>query len=118
MNTGQDWMLKQNFSNEMPFRIPKGYFEEFAEQMMGQLPVQQAKVIPMRPWWRRHRVSMFAAASICAAVFSVGIYIDSSRSQQTSLAGGSIENIDNMMDEMADYVMMDNEAIYASLTEN
>ena len=119
MNMDKDeQILRQNFGNKTPFRVPEGYFEEFAEQLMAQLPARETRAVPMRPWWRRHRASMLAAACICAAVFSVGVYLGSSESRQASLASAPVENVDNTMDEIADYVMMDNEAIYASLTDN
>ena len=119
MNTDKDErILRQNFGNKVPFRVPEGYFEEFAEQLMAQLPARETRAVPMRPWWRRHRASMLAAACICAAVFSIGVYFGPSEPRQASFASTSIENVDNTMDEMADYVMMDNEAIYASLTDN
>jgi len=112
MNIDKDeQILRQNFGNKAPFRVPEGYFEEFAEQLMAQLPARETRVVPMRPWWCRHRASMLAAACICAAGFSV-------ESRQASLASAPVENVDNTMDEIADYVMMDNEAIYASLTDN
>ncbi|SFF98371.1 hypothetical protein [Prevotella sp. KH2C16] len=119
MNTyKEEQILKQDFGNKAPFRVPEGYFEDFAERMMAQLPAQETKVVSMRPWWHRYRASMFAAACVCAVVFSIGVYLGSSDSRQASLASAPVESVDNTMDEMADYVMMDNEAIYASLSDN
>lgn len=109
--------LKQKLGTKVPFTVPEGYFEGFTERMMQRLPEQKAQVVVMHPWWNRYRVAIAAAACFCAAIFGTGIYLKSSTSQQQSVATANNATTDNTFDQMADYVMMDNEAIYASLSD-
>lgn len=53
--------LKQAYGTQAPFKVPEGYFDDFATRMMQMLPEQEAKVIEMKPsgWlrWRPYRGS-------------------------------------------------------------
>ena len=47
----EELFLKQKFGNERPFRVPEGYFDSFADNLMKELPereANEAKVVPMR----------------------------------------------------------------------
>ncbi|MBQ8656017.1 MAG: hypothetical protein IJ527_03035 [Prevotella sp.] len=109
------------------FRVPEGYFEQFAEQMMQQLPERKpaepsagrkpAKVVRLR-----HYIA--AAACLCLAIFSVTLYLhqhQQGNEPQMLSATGSQQSINNAdetyFDEAADYVMLDNAEIYAYLSE-
>lgn len=109
--------LRQLAGTENPFRVPENYFQQFTPQLMSRLPKRETPVIKMRPWWSRYRGAVAAAACFAAAIFSVGIYMKSSAPQAEPTTTAATYNTDNTIDQMADYVMMDNEAIYASLAD-
>ena len=63
--------------------MPDGYFDGFVKDLMENLPEDKARVIEMRPdKWRLYRPIAIAAASICVAIFSVGMYLHSSENAE------------------------------------
>ena len=139
MEHNDELYLKQTVGNRNPFRVPDGYFEQLTEQVMQQLPdceqtvakqvdiAQQpvsqprAKKVQMRPWF-------YAAACMALAMMmGVSYYFIQSESTATDAvpmaavapAPTVAPAVDNSyIDEVADYVMMDNTEIYACLSEN
>ena len=122
LTKNQNFMNEENFIQEkfgkkQPFRVPEGYFEHFAENVMAQLPDDGAKVIEIRPRMRwRVAVGVAVAACFCAVLFSVGkLWKDSS---DESLSGAAsvmqAQNFanDDEFDDMVDYAMMDVSDIY------
>ncbi|MBR5689943.1 MAG: hypothetical protein IKX17_05810 [Prevotella sp.] len=109
--------IQEKFGKKQPFRVPEGYFEHFAENVMAQLPDDGAKVIEIRPRMRwRVAVGVAVAACFCAVLFSVGkLWKDSS---DESLSGAAsvmqAQNFanDDEFDDMVDYAMMDVSDIY------
>lgn len=104
--------LKERMTKRNPFRVPEGYFDSFADQVMAQLPEreQKAKRMMLRPW-------MYAAACMIVAVFSVTIYF-SHVSDETMESPQMAVVSEAYMDEAADYAMIDNTEIYACLADN
>ena len=102
----EDRMAKRN-----PFKVPEGYFDSFAENVMELLPEQQkkAKRTLLRPW-------MYAAACLLVIVMSVAVYFSNitADTQDAAIMAAS----DTYIDEAVDYAMIDNEDIYALLAEN
>ncbi|MCH4147274.1 MAG: hypothetical protein LKG25_03625 [Prevotella sp.] len=115
----EEQTLKQRFGNKAPFKVPEGYFDDFADKFMDKLPEQKARTVSMRPRWHRYRPAMLAAACICGAIMSLSIYLHTSRPSNEPMAKTHIEiSANNTIDQMADYTMLDNEDIYASLVDN
>lgn len=98
-----------------PFRVPDQYFDHFADQMMQQLPERKArrKSIWLRPVF-------YAAASVCALVISVAVYLALPERGQSPVRQLAVqqEDVNTSFDEAADYMMLDNHDIYAYLSEN
>ena len=100
--------------NQNPFRVPEGYFDGLTEQVMWSLPErrQRAKSVWMRPVF-------YVAASVCALLISGAAYLFlSGVGQQDSLQAqvpAMQESSDVSFDEAADYMMLDNQDIYACL---
>lgn len=120
----EDKFIEERFGRKSPFKVPDGYFESFASQVMDKLPEGECPVVPLRPtFWKRHRYSFIAAASFIVALFSIGIYLGSPYSGVGQLcdnavpAGVQVQNVDNAMDYVADYTMMDNDDIYALVSD-
>lgn len=113
-------IIEEQFGRENHFTVPEGYFDNFATQLMSQLPEQEARVIKMEPsFWRRHRYAAIAAASAVIAIFSVGIYFNGSDAEPSAashVAHVENSNYSGSLDAAANYSMLDNEDIYACLS--
>ena len=98
--------LREIVGQRNPFRVPEGYFEQLTAQVMQQLPEQQkARITMLRPW-------LYAAACTVAAMLMGVTYYLHQDSADDLVADGSY------YEEGADYAMIDNMAIYASLEDN
>lgn len=124
--------LIDKVGRENCFSVPDGYFDHFAEQMMARLPEQEdaAKVIRMQPsFWKRLPLRKIAAVVGVAVVLGGGVMLLGHRQGGNASAelvatehhrvenrGASLSASDNAsFDQMADYAMIDNQDIYASL---
>lgn len=110
--------LKERMGRRNPFAVPEGYFDHVADSIMQQLPAEQKR----KPAIVRHmRPILFAAACVCLAVFGVTLYTSLDRQTsntlqlQSAMQQKATDNSDTFIDEVADYAMIDNEDIYASL---
>ncbi len=118
-------ILKNKVGMANPFTVPEGYFESFAEQMDKALPETEARVINMRaePLLRRLPIRKIAAVAGLSFVLGGGalwlskqhvqepIHTAISQMHETNTSSGEY----GTFDQMADYTMMDSQAIYASL---
>jgi hypothetical protein len=122
MEHNDELYLKQTVGNRNPFRVPDGYFEQLTEQVMQQLPEREqivakqqsiaqpasqprARKVQMRPW-------LYAAACTVAAMLMGVTYYLHQDSADDLVAD------DSYYEEVADYAMIDNMEIYASLEDN
>jgi hypothetical protein len=115
--------LKSRITNENPFRVPEGYFDQLTADVMARLPERQSESpmvsVPARRVQLRH--SWLAAASI-AVVALVGTLVyfnrlnpaDTADKQVAAVSSATVS--DSYIDEAADYLMMDHQDIYACLT--
>ena len=98
--------LREIVGQRNAFRVPDGYFEQLTAQVMQQLPEQQkARTTILRPW-------LVAAACTLAAILMGVTYYWHQDSADDMIADG------NYYEEVADYAMIDNMTIYASLEDN
>lgn len=121
----EEKILIDKFGKANHFSVPEGYFESFTDQMMDLLPESEARVIEMRPatWWNRLPIKKVAAAVgvvlvIGAGSLWVGNHTHSDKENtvsSSSLHHSSTGSEYGTFDQMADYTMMDNQTIYASL---
>ena len=110
-------------ANLRPFSVPKGYFDSLPPAVMQKIDGQNECPAPKRRTPRLLRPIYIAAASLCAAIFGVAVYLGSgsqSPSAATSVPPHStiattISGTDR--DAVADYTMMDNEDIYVHYSE-
>ena len=103
-----------------PFVVPEGYFEQLTDQVMQSLPERRprAKTLWLRP-------VLYAAASVCALFVCATVWLswpDSSQQEQKTVAE-AVQAVqqqqpdDAFFDEAADYIMLDNQDIYACLSD-
>ena len=120
--------LIEKVGKENPFRVPEGYFDTLSSQIMAKVEAEgvaprdikagkekRAKVLWLRP-------VLYAAASVCALFISVVAYQshsdkDVAAPTQTVVANNQML-MDDYFDEAADYVMLDNQDIYACLSSD
>lgn len=117
--TNEETYLKEKVGNRNPFQVPNGYFEQFANQVMQQLPereVKKSRIVALRPL-------LYAAACIVVLVVMGVTWLmpkdavePAMAEVNTPLTTAPAEN--SYFDDAADYAMLDNVAIYACLTEN
>ena len=119
-------MIIEKVSKQNPFRVPEGYFDTLTSQIMAKVdesastvvvPLKEnkkkksAKVVWLRP-------ILYAAASVCALFISVVAYQSHSDSPTAAPVAAVAEpqSMDYSFDEAADYLMIDNQDIYACLS--
>ena len=120
--------LIEKVGRENPFRVPEGYFDTLASQIMAKVEAEgveardiktgqekRAKTVWLRP-------VLYAAASVCALFISVVAYQNYSEQGVAAPPQNVVANnqmvMDDYFDEAADYVMLDNQDIYACLTSD
>mgnify|MGYP006988864276 CR=1 FL=1 len=112
----EEQILKRRFGNKNHFTVPEGYFQQFNTRLMGQLPEREARVISVSPW-KRLRPTLLAAACISGILLSAGIYRHATVQEQKADLMAQTEGQNYYdIDEAADYLMLDNDDIYAMLT--
>lgn len=122
--TNEERFIEENFGKKNPYRVPEGYFDHFTEQLLSQLPEQQAAEPVRYSRLKVLRPILMAAACLCIAIFSVTIYLNRSQDAPesapvatTQSTNSTINEEEDYMDAAADYVMLDNADIYACLSE-
>lgn len=121
MDRNEEYLINR-FGKKQTFKVPEGYFDDFANQLMSQLPEQHtARYVKMNPFRRnKNRIVAVVAASVAVALFGMGIYFDNSN----KVSGQSEAHIQQIspssasaFDAMADYTMIDNEDMYGALSD-
>ena len=128
------------FGKENHFKVPKGYFDNFAEQMMAKIPMQEfdspedtdknrqenkAKFIHLS-LWRRLPLRKIAAVLAVTAMLGGGVLyqLQQAEKKHHALAHNETSAIesshvtdgeDAAFEQMADYTMMDTQDFYAQL---
>ena len=109
-----------------PFKVPDGYFDTIASRVMENIPGNEVKLMPQHDkhdnghagnGMRRWRIYA-AAASIVAAIFGAGLFINyngtgADRHAAKGMAAVQTSNAENNVDAMADYIMADDYELYA-----
>ena len=124
--------LNEVMGRKNPFRVPEGYFDDFADRMMEMLP-EKTPVVQLEPAQhtkpKKQRSALIvklkqpwvwgAASTACAAVFCgfmimKGVHTNNYTAPEQQTA--TVTTVDSYLDEAADYAMVDNQEIYACLT--
>ncbi len=104
----EELYIKSRMGERNPFRVPDGYFDNFAAEMMQKLPAEPKRglQVRMRPW-------MYAAACMVVAIFTATLYFVNDNPGQDVPA--AVATTDTYVEDVADYMMADNLDIYACL---
>ena len=111
----EDLYIKSRMGDKNPFRVPEGYFDNFAADLMQKLPekekpVKKGLIVRLRPL-------MYAAACLMVAIFTAAVFFSHDDAATPEVASIS-QPVDSYVDEAADYLMADNMDIYACLTSD
>lgn len=104
------------------FQVPEGYFSQLTKQVMRQLPERKprGRMVSLRPW-------LAAAASILVIlVLTLTVMPRGDNNTKMASVAAHSANVahsaaavdDSYMDEAADYALIDNDEIYACLSDN
>ena len=106
--------IREKMGTRNPFTVPDGYFDSLADQVISKLPDTRRPAIV-----RYLRPLLYAAACAVLAVAVGTFYRNAAVTDADHLVAHQQENVatysDTYMEDMADYAMLDNEEIYASL---
>ena len=127
--TREENILKERFGKENPFKVPDGYFDHLTERIMENLPEQEIRVIDIRSrqtLWQKLPLRKIAAAVAVVALLGGGSFWALQHEGNSKVVAHvkqheqkAVASEEAAFNEMADYAMIDNETIYASLmTEN
>lgn len=127
--TREENILKERFGKENPFKVPEGYFDHLTERIMENLPEQEIRVIDIRSrqtLWQKLPLRKIAAAVAVVALLGGGSFWALQHEGNSKVVAHAkqheqkaVTSEEAAFNEMADYAMIDNETIYASLmTEN
>ena len=123
----EELYIRKRMGSENPFRVPEGYFDSLAAEVMGKLPGEalqpepSAEVVELQPAASPRRVQaaslrpwLYAAACAVVAVVTATLYFFAPvEADPGAVASAPVE--DSYVEDMADYVMADNIDIYACL---
>lgn len=123
--TREENILKERFGKENPFKVPDGYFDHLTERIMENLPEQEIRVIDIRSrqtLWQKLPLRKIAAAVAVVALLGGGSFWALQHEGDSKMVAHAkqheqkaVSSEDAAFNEMADYAMIDNETIYASL---
>lgn len=123
--TREENILKERFGKENPFKVPEGYFDHLTERIMENLPEQEIRVIDIRSrqtLWQKLPLRKIAAAVAVVALLGGGSFWALQHEGNSKVVAHAkqheqkaVSSEDAAFNEMADYAMIDNETIYASL---
>ena len=121
-------MIIEKVSKQNPFRVPEGYFDTLTSQIMAKVDESASSVVdPLKEDKKKKsakvvwlRPVLYAAASVCALFISVVAYQSHSDSPTAAPVATVAEpqSMDYSFDEAADYLMIDNQDIYACLSSD
>ena len=117
----EEKLLRQiTAGKDNPFRVPEGYFEQFTDKLMQQLP-QQPSSVEARPATKvvplRSRLWRYAAAFIVAAGLGIGAATYWNTTSSDAIAINDESTQEEYYNDELDYIMVGNMEIAEYLTE-
>ena len=100
------------------FKVPDGYFEDFAGQLMDKLPENSFVEVPAVTLWGRVRPWVYMAAMFCGIMLMVRMFVGEKNSQASEMSVVNLfEFPDEYIDPIVNQSMMDDYALYQYLTD-
>ena len=130
--TNEEKYIREKMGTRNPFTVPDGYFEHLSQQIIDRLPADvgadsvpareepaEARIVRKPAIVRYLRPLLYAAACAVLAIAVGTFYRNVGTADTEQLVAHQQEPVttysDTYMEDMADYAMLDNEDIYASL---
>ena len=121
-------MIKETYDSlpkrENHFTVPEGYFDTLAERVMEHIPENEVRMMPMpvhKPLNVKRWRTVAAAAVVLAAVFGAGLYVhqdfNGAAVEAMATQRSSYTAADGSIDAVADYIMCDDDDLYAYLAD-
>ena len=125
MDENEKW-VRSHYVNGNPFSVPEGFFENLSDSIMGILPEQKTHVVSMdNNSWKKKIAAAVAVAASVAVVISESLTGGFSLGTAKLAQGGSVDDSEQafsteytVVDEMANYAMLDNVDMYAYVATN
>ncbi len=117
----EEVFLERKFGRKAPFSVPEGFFKEFEENLLNNLPEHTAT---QNKHIKPKLIKLISAAACISLVF-ISVYIysyknDSDvRKQHTKISNNmsSPASSDYVIDEISDYAMLDNYDLYSYIAD-
>lgn len=110
--------LLNRCGKENPFKVPEGYFENFAEQLMDKLPEKAPVEAPDITLWMRIRPWVYMAAMFCGIMLMVRTFVGEKNAQATDVPSINLSELpDEVIDPIVNQTMMDDYTLYQYLTD-
>jgi hypothetical protein len=124
-------LTNNNKSRKTPFKVPEGYFENFATEMMKQIPETTVTATPQKAIevemsepkvtiFTRIKPYIYLAATICGLAFGIKIYQSQKQyyaeKNQTPVTAVSEDQASKYVDDACDFMMIDDHDVYACAT--
>jgi len=109
--------------SDNPFRVPEGYFDNLTNQVMARIdesqrPVEMKQTAKRAKQYRIGRIAIAAAACLFGAFFCTSVLLHQpAQTQQVAATQIAVDN-DTRFEQMADYLMVDTQDLYAYVAEN
>ena len=120
----EEYFIRKQCGNGNPFKVPEGYFEQFAPRLMNRLPEKEAKPArhPLRPTWQKtawYAVAATVCGAMCLGIFHLKSvrHADRQTPSQTAWTAETEEPDDAYINDALDYAMVSNQEIALYLTE-
>ena len=110
--------LLNRCGKENPFKVPEGYFENFAGQLMDKLPEKAPVEAPDITLWMRIRPWVYMAAMFCGIMLMVRTFVGEKNAQAADVPSINLSELpDEVIDPIVNQTMMDDYTLYQYLTD-
>ena len=112
--------ILRKVGTESPFKVPEGYFENFAEELMNRLPEKDTAYLQEEPTlWQRVKPWLYMTAMFCGLMLSFRLFIGDAPKEDTSIARTETEEIsEEEWEVIANSSMTDDYSLYEYLIAN
>lgn len=113
-----DSELIKKYGKKIPFKTPEGYFDNFTEQLMKQLPEKETVEMPEISMWERVKPWVYMVAMFCGLMFSIRVIVGEKPEKKTDYTIESISELpDEYIEPLMEQTMMDDYTLYQYLTD-
>ena len=120
MNEEKD--LIKRYGKKQTFKVPEGYFENFAEDLMRKLPEKEMKAPEKISTWTRVKPWVYMAAMFVGLMFTVRLFTNGGKdihekAHSADTPVNYTELPDEYIDPIVNQTMMGDYELYKYLTE-